>query len=164
VKQDTEVSFYRNDPACFKKVPVTVFAHRPVSQSQATSIRVRVRANRELQPTNVTGHIMKIEKRTVDGEWSEIELPDYVQLTWAGTDTISVNFDDATAKYLNVLHIDRSDNKITKWQGTASLPVEFFDFKAGATYRLTISVMARQTRIEIDWEGQWDTIVVRPAA
>jgi hypothetical protein len=107
---------------------------------------------------------MKIEERTVGGVWSEIQLPDYVQLTWAGTDTISVNFDDAAAKYLNVLHIDRADNKIKKWQGTASLPVEFFDFKAGITYRLTISVMARQIQIEIDWKGRWDTIEVRPAA
>lgn len=57
---------------------------------------------------------MKIEERTGDGKWSEVELPDYIQLTWAGTDTVSVNFDNAAAKYLNVLHIDRVDNKIKK--------------------------------------------------
>jgi len=49
-----------------------------------------------------------------------------------------------------------------------SVPLSLPDFfKPVGTYRVTVSVMAEritsQTRFEIDWKGQWNTIEMRPA-
>lgn len=115
-----------------------------------------------MQQKNVTAYLTKIEKYSADGAWVESESPD-VQLTWTDTDTIVPDFSTSSTKYVNVLHVDRSDNKLKIWR--ASMPPSLEEFFNDVTkYRLTVSVTGKQVRIEINWKGQWDTIQVRPAA
>jgi hypothetical protein len=131
-----------------------------VTQSQATSIRVGVQANTKVGPQNVTAYLTKIERKTDTG-WEESKYREMLPLKWAGTDTIETEISDLFPNFVDVLQIDRRDNLVT----VPRMPVPFslLDFfKAVAIYRITVSVMAegmtRQTRFEIDWKGQWDTI------
>jgi hypothetical protein len=57
--------------------------------------------------------------------------------------------------------IGHSDNKLTIW-GT-SLPQELAEFlDAQARYRVTIAVLGRQLRLEVDWRSKhWNAIEVR---
>lgn len=158
LKSETELFFDKGDPECFhERIPISKFG--VVGTSTATSIRVRVRANVELQPKNVTADITKIEKSSHRG-WQEIKLPAHIRLTWTDN-TIFMDFSESNVKYVNVLHIDHSDNKITIWGVPPSLFEGFFD--EATTYRITVSALARQYAIEVDWKGQWETIQVRPA-
>jgi hypothetical protein len=162
VKGQTDLSFDEADPECVRQVPITVSTTAILGQSQAKSIRVRLRTTSEMQQKNVTAYLTKIEKYSADEAWVESESPD-VQLTWTDTDTIVPDFSTSSTKYVNVLHVDRSDSKLKIWR--ASMPPSLDKFFNDVTrYRLTVSVMGKQVRIEIDWKGQWDTIKVQPAA
>jgi hypothetical protein len=160
LKGQTDLSFNKADPECIRQVPV--FIQAVVGQSQATSIRLKVEVSSELQPQNVTAFITKMEKYSSDRVWVECKSPESVQLTWADTDTIVTDFLNLTVKYLNVLHIDHNENKITIWR--MPMPQSLVEFFNDVTkYRLTVSVMGRQSQIEIDWKGRWDTIRVGQA-
>jgi hypothetical protein len=165
VKGETELSFDPNIPGCLdQQVSVNRIEQKVVGQSQATSIRVMVKTNTTVAQKDVTAFIEKIEKYTVSGSWDEAILPQSIQLTWADTDTNVTDLSNSVAKFINVLHIDHIDNKITIWR--ASMLPQLIDFfNDAATYRFTVSIMAqgeiRHAGIEIDWKGQWDAIKVR---
>lgn len=159
VKSETDLLFDKGDHECYHD-HLQTFKVNFVSTSLSTSIRVRVRANMELQPINVMASITKIEKSSHRG-WQESKLPENIQLTWTDTDTIVTDFTTSNVKYVNVLHIDHDDNKIAIWRVPPSLFAGFFD--DATTYRITIAALARQYTIEVDWKGQWETIQVRPA-
>jgi hypothetical protein len=160
VKIETELSYDKSDGECFHD-KISVFNFKPIPKSTATSIRVRVRANMELQPTNVMAYITKIEKRTENG-WLAYKLPDNIQLTWTDTDTVLTDFTKSNVKYVNVIYVDHEDNKISIWRTPPSLFAGFFDDPT--TYRITVSTLARTYTLEVDWNGRWETIDVRPAA
>jgi hypothetical protein len=161
VKSETDLLFDRGDHECFNdKVQEYERSLQQIPTSLATSIRIRVRANMELQPKNVTAYITKIEKSSHRG-WQEHKLPENIPLTWAETDNIVADFGTSNVKYVNVLHITHSNNKIILWNVPPGLFTGFFDDLT--TYRITIAALARQYTIEVDWEGKWQTIEVRPA-
>jgi hypothetical protein len=156
----TRLSFDKSDPECQKQVPV--YLRTITGLSQATSVRLKVQTDGEMQQRDVMAYMTKIQKFTKDRDWLESKAPESVQLTWTDTDAIVTDFMDSSAKYVNVLHVDHNDNKLTIWRAPMPLSlVEFF--KEETSYRLTISVMERQFRIEVDWKGRWDTIRVDEA-
>jgi hypothetical protein len=134
------------------------------TESKATSIRVKAQANTTVGPRNVAAYITKLERKT-DVNWEESKYHEMVPLRWAGTDTLETDISNLFPKYAGVLHIDESDNVITVPGVPVPLSLPEF-FKAVGTYRVTVSVMAEgmtsQTRFEIDWKGQWNTIEMRP--
>jgi hypothetical protein len=141
VKAETYLSFDRNDRGCLDD-EIPVYTYNAVPSSKATSIRIRVQANVELQPTKVSVHLTRIEKFTHDTSWQDIKLPQPIQLTWADTDTILTDFTDEAAKYINVLHIDHNDNKISIWRLPPSSLVGFFN--DASRYRLTVSALTSE--------------------
>jgi hypothetical protein len=134
-----------------------------VRESKATSLRVKAQANTPVGPRNVTAYITKIERKT-DAGWEESKYHEMVPLKWAGTDTLETDISNLFPKYASVLHIDESDNLVTVPGVPVPLSLSDF-FKPVGTYRVTVSVMAEgmtsQTRFEIDWKGQWNTIEMR---
>jgi hypothetical protein len=163
---ETKLSFDRSDPECVTQVTVNYFGQggRVERSSLATSIRVRVHANSSLTLKNVMAYITRIEKLTDTGEWQESNSPD-IQLTWTDTDNLLTDIPGSSAKYANLLHIDHIDNRLAVWR--TPMPPPLVDFvKDLTTYRFTVSVISREVRhteIEIDWQGQWGTVQVRPA-
>jgi hypothetical protein len=111
------------------------------------------------------GFITKIEKFAAGGKWQESNSSD-IQLKWTGTDNPVTEIRGGTTAYVNVVHINQTDNKIGVWQTRMPIAAEEFVKNVG-TYRFTVSVMSqgvtRRIGIEIDWRGQWDTIQARPA-
>lgn len=135
-------------------------------ESQATSVRVLVQATTKVAPKNATAFLTKFEKQSVGGgAWEPRQHHELVQLTWT-SNTFETDLSDAFPKSVNVLHIGAHDNLITIWG--ASMPLSLRDFfNTITTYRFTVSVIAEgktsTTRLEVDWKGHWDTIVVRSA-
>jgi hypothetical protein len=141
------------------------FGSMGMGQSQATSVRVGVQAITEVGPQNVTAYLTKLERKTETG-WEESRNREMVPLKWAGTDTLQTEISHLFPKFVGVLHIDRHDNLVTV--PGVPFPLSFTGFfTAMATYRVTVSVMAEgmtsQTRFEVNWKGQWDTIEMRPS-
>jgi hypothetical protein len=156
-----------SDPqrGCIVRTPVLIHDEAGMRESQATSIRVWVRATSKVAPRNVTAFLTRAERKTADGAWEESRHPEIVPLTWTDTNTMQTDVSNLFPKFANVLHIGQDDTSLGMWRTPMSLSlVEFL--RPFATYRLTVSVMAegitRQTAFEIDRKGQWNTIEMRP--
>jgi hypothetical protein len=157
---EMELSFVRTDPECMSKVPVSVIETKIVGQSEATSIRARIRSGSELRRKNISAEMLKIDRRIGNARWKRFKLEQPIQLTWTDTNAILTNFPPSATKYVNVFHIDHRENKLTLWG--VSMPQTLSDFlSAQAKYRVTLSVMGRQLQLEMGWHGQWDTISVQ---
>ena len=133
-------------------------------ESQATSVRVWVRATSMVAPHNVTAFLTSIERKTADGAWEESGRHEIVPLTWTDTNATVTDVSNLFPKFANVLHINQGDASLGMWN--TPMPLSLVEFlKPFATYRLTV-VMAegitKQTTFEIDWKGQWNTIEMRP--
>jgi hypothetical protein len=166
LKPNIELSF---DPArgCVVVTPVLLgLADGNQRESEATSVRVLVQAATKVAPKNATAFLTKFEKQSVGGgAWEPRQHHELVQLTWT-SNTFETDLSDAFPKSVNVIHIGAHNNQITVWG--AAMPLSLRDFfNTITTYRFTVSVIAdgrtSTTRLEVDWRGQWDTIVVRPA-
>jgi hypothetical protein len=157
---DMELSFDPNDPECLARVRVFVSGRSWL----ATSVRVRVRACGDATLQKVMGYVTNIEKQMAAGEWRESNLPD-IELTWVG-DTPAVEIPASSTKYLNILHVDETDNRLSVWG--RHLPPSLEDFLSGhGTYRFTVSVLAqgltRQVQCIVIWQGEWDKLQVSVA-
>jgi hypothetical protein len=166
---DLELSFDQNDPECLAQVPVYLIGQAGTVKPSwfATSIRVRAQVNNDLSLQNVMAYIAKIEKQIAGGDWQISNYPQ-IQTTWTDTDDILTDIPGKAAKYINVIHIDHPENKITVYQ-RQKLSISLQNFtKDLTTYRFTVSVMAQgvtaKVAIEIDWKGNWETIQVRSAS
>jgi hypothetical protein len=159
LKAEAELSFDKTDAECLAKVPVSVFKTEISNMSQATSIRAKVKTSSEIHLRNVSAQMTKIERRIGKGKWKRFDLEQPIQLTWTDTDTISTDLNGPATKYVNVFHVDHSENKITIWRASMPLPLSAFLSKR-ATYRVTISALGRQTRLQIDWRGSWDVMKI----
>jgi hypothetical protein len=134
-------------------------------ESQAVSVRVLVQSTSKVAPKNATAFLTKFERQSVGGgAWEPRQHHELVQLTWT-SETFETDLSDAFPKSINVLHIGAHDNQITFWRVAMPLSLRGF-FDTVTTYRFTVAVIAdgrtKTTRLEVDWKGQWDTIVVRP--
>jgi hypothetical protein len=171
----TEISIFNQKPklelSCDPQqgcliTPIRVLHQLGVQQyeTKATSIRIRVQANTTVGPQNVAAYLTNLERKSSMG-WEESEYNEMVPLKWVGTDTLETDISNLFPKYVGVFHIDESNNAITVPGVPVPLSLPGF-FTQPGTYRVTVSVMAEgmtsQARFEIDWKGQWDTVVMRP--
>jgi nucleoside 2-deoxyribosyltransferase len=159
LKIEMELSFDTADNECIAR-NVQVSKFEIVGRSQATSIRAKVQTTSELHPKNVPAHIIKLERRIGrQRSWKRFDLRQPIQLTWADTDTIATDFVPSVPKYVNVFHIDHSEDNLTIWK--VQIPAALADFlRQEATYRVTISVMGRQIQLDVLWRGNWSTMSV----
>jgi nucleoside 2-deoxyribosyltransferase len=152
---EVDLTFNKNDPECFAVVAVGIA--QQIVQSQATSIRLKVQPGSELHVKNVTAHLVKIQRRTRSNKWKQFNLEHPIQLTWTGNTGVTEIL--SAARYLNVLHIEHNENKLSIWG--VRMPDGLANFwSANGAYRLTVSVMGRKTRLDISWKGHWDSINV----
>jgi hypothetical protein len=156
-----QVSFDPDDPECVTQV----FVYAPPDNrivAEATSIRVQVSSKSNLTLKDVLAHITKIEKRVGGGAWETSNSP-AIQTTWTDTDGDKTEIPSSSIKHVNVLHISHTDNRLRVWKRNLPSSLARFLYDA-ATYRLTVLVTAegvrRQTRIELLWDGRWDTLKV----
>jgi nucleoside 2-deoxyribosyltransferase len=160
LKVEAELSFDATDPECLATaVPAAVFETRIIGQSQATSIRARVKTGSELDQKDVSARMTKIERRIGNRKWKQFQLDQPIQLTWVG-DTVSMNFSGPATKYVNVFHIDHNENELKIWNVPISEGLSKF-LKAKAVYRITVSVLERQIQLDIDWRRDWRTLKVQ---
>jgi hypothetical protein len=91
----------------------------------------------------------KVERRRIGRtKWEQFKLDQPIQLTWCGTDTVSMDFFGAAVKYVNVFHIDHDDKKLTIWKVSMSDALSKF-LDAEALYRVTISVLEKHIQLDI---------------
>jgi hypothetical protein len=122
-----------------------------VGQSQATSIRARVKTGSELHLKNVSAQMIRIDRRIGKKKWKQFKLEQPIQLTWTDTDTILTDFPPSAAKYVNVFHVNHNNNKLIIWR-LNPMPKALADFLAPkARYRVTVAVTGRQIQLEVDW-------------
>lgn len=159
LKVEAELSFEINDDQCRAIVSVAIYETRTINNSQATSIRAKVKTGSKIERKNVSAQIVKIERRTGTRRWERFKLGQPIQLIWTDTDTISTNFSGLSTKYVNVFHIDHNENKLTIWRSLPNALLSEF-LNENARYRVTVSVMGRQIQLNIDWDGHWNTMRV----
>ena len=160
-KGETDLSFDRNDSQCVARVSEYVIEQRVVDTTEAISIRAKFQVNSEMSPRNVVPRLLKIERRISDDSWEEARLVAPILLTWADNDTNEADFDQKKIQYVNVLHTNKHTNQLTIWRVDLLPSVANF-FQEHTKYRLTVSVLEKQLQIEVDWEGQWDTVLPTP--
>jgi hypothetical protein len=162
LRVEAELSFDLNDPECLiDKVPVTIRQTTVVDQSTATSIRAKVETGSELYQQNVQAQMTKIERRVGSNNWTAFELRQHIPLKWAINDSFFVDFRGPTVTHINVFHIDHNDNKLTIWGASLSQALTKF-LNVRARYRVTIAVLGRQLRLEVDWrKKRWNLMQVR---
>jgi len=161
LKAEAELSYDRQDPECFAKSVSVVRTQTSVSgQSTAASIRVRVKISSELHQRNVSAHIIKIERRIRNGPWKQFDLINPIPLIWANNDKAQIDFIDATERHVNVFHVDHHDNKLTIWRFDIPQALQKF-LDAKASYRVTVAVLDRKIRLDIDWHRDWRTMTVK---
>jgi hypothetical protein len=159
LRAEAELSYDPSDSECFVRTVRTIRPTVSVQQSTAVSIRVKVRTSSELHRKRVRAHITKIERR-VRNERKRFDLVDPIPLTWANNDNAQLDFDGAADGYANVFHIDHDDNKLTIWKFDMPQPLqEFFDAKG--IYRVTVTVLGRNIRLDVDWPRDWKTMTVK---
>jgi hypothetical protein len=159
-----ELSFDPSDPECVAEVFVYSRAFTD-HVSKATSIRAQVSSRGSVTLKDVMAYIAKIEKLTDSGEWEDSNTP-AIRIVWTVTEKEVMDIPASAIKYVNVLHISHTDNRLRVYKRNLPSSLERFLYDA-TTYRLTVLVMAqdlrRQTRIEVRWDGRWETLEVRAA-
>lgn len=161
LKAEMELFFDPADIECFRTVPV--YITETVIRSQATSIRVKAKPGSELYPKNVSAQMIKIARRSGNAQWKPFRLEQPIPLTWADTNSPLTDFTSSTAKHANVFHVDHNANKLGIWGASISPALANF-LKPKATYRVTVSVMGRQARLDVVWRKDWHTMHVKPAS
>jgi len=161
LKAEMEISFDRNDSQCWAEVAEYRIA--TTITSAATSIRARVKTGSELHLKDVSAQMIRIERRVKGERWKRLKLEQAIPLRWLDTDTILTDFPASATKYVNVFHVNHDENKLTIWRLTPMPAVLEAFLNCDATYRATVSVRERHTRLEIIWHRDWRTMVVRLA-
>lgn len=161
LKREAELSFNASDPECFAQVNTVIVEQKSVRVSPAISIRVKVRNGSEVDRKNVSGRIVKLERRRAN-KWKQFRSDQPIPLIWTDTNSMFTDFLGDSSKYLNVLHIDSADNQMKIWNVPMSAALSEF-LREEAKYRITVAAMDRQIRIDIVWRGCWNnTPVVVP--
>jgi hypothetical protein len=161
LKAEAELSYDRSDPECFVKTVHAVHVVQPATwgQSTAASIRVKIKTSSELRRQRVRAYITKIEHRA-GTKWKQFNPIDPIPLVWANNNSVEIDFDGAAVRHANVFHIDHNDNKLTIWRFDMSQTLKDF-LDAKGIYRVTVAVLGRKVRLDIDWPNDWRTMAVK---
>jgi hypothetical protein len=160
-KAETDLCFDPSDPQCVATVGESIVEQRVIDKARAISVRAKFRVDSEMSLRNVVPRLMKIERWISDDSWETARLPAPILLTWVGNNTNEADFDQKKTQYVNVLHTNERSNELRVWAVSLLPSVEQF-LREHGKYRLTISVLEKQVQIEVDWQGQWDTVQATP--
>jgi hypothetical protein len=81
LKAELDITFDENDDQCDTTVAVSTFVTTRTGQSQARSIRVKVKHGSELPLKNVSAQMIKVERRLKGGRWKRFMLQQPIPLT-----------------------------------------------------------------------------------